>query len=261
MIEGVRDKICIEIVHSETRLNNLISQPNFKSFKIFTPELAAIHMKKKRIVLNKPIAVGFTILDLSKWKMYSFYYKYLKKKYNTNLKLLATDTDSFIIEVETEDFYKDILNDRQLFDTSNFPLTHFLYNKENEHKIGLMKFELIDVIITQFVGLQCKLYAFECEDANSSVKKAKGVCKVVVNKTIKFNHYKICLFYNEVYYFNHIRICSKDHKIHTLISRKRSLNSFDDKRWVLNHPSHQTLALGHYQIQYINKIYEMLGII
>jgi hypothetical protein len=192
--------------------------------------------------------------------MYDFYYNYLKAKYNRNIKLLGTDTDSFIFEVTTEDFYKDIRKDLYLFDTSNFPENHFLYNITNEHKIGLMKFELINVIITEFVGLQSKMYAFNCEDNNNTIKKAKGVSKTIVDKTIKFNHYKTCLFFNQLYYFTNLKINSKSHNIYSILSRKRGLNCFDDKRWLLNHPSHQTLALGHYLIPYINKINKMLGI-
>ena len=81
--------------------------------------------------------------------MYEFYYKYLKAKYNTSLRLLATDTDSFITEVITSDFYMDILEDVHLFDTSNFPKNHFLYSKTNEHKTGIMKFEFVKMMIIE----------------------------------------------------------------------------------------------------------------
>jgi hypothetical protein len=256
-IEGVRDKISVELVHTPKRLEALVAQPTYKSFKIFSPHLAAVHNKRKKIILNKPIPVGFCILDFAKHKMYDFYYNYLKRKYGCRVKLLTSDTDSFIIFVETEDIYQDIFSELDLFDTSNFPKDHFLYTAENKQVIGKMKFETGAVPIKTFAGLQAKMYAFQCEseDGNEhTTKKAKGVSNSIIKKNLKFNHYKTCLFHNETFYFTSHCIRSQNHNIRTMCTRKKSLSCFDDKRWVLNHPSHQTLALGHYQIPYIEKI-------
>ena len=69
-------------------------------------------------MLNKPIYVGFTVLDLSKWKMYDFHYNFIKK--NFNAELLITDTDSFVYEIKSEDVYKEFFEWEDLFDFSNY---------------------------------------------------------------------------------------------------------------------------------------------
>ena len=79
----------------------------------------AIEMHKTEVLINKPVYLGQAILDISKTLMYEFYHDYLKLKYKGKLKLCYTDTGSFIVHIETEDFYKDIACDvDKWFDTS-----------------------------------------------------------------------------------------------------------------------------------------------
>ena len=75
-------------------------------------------MKPNRIDLNKPIFVGQAILDISKELMYDFYYN-LKNKYQENMKLIYTDTDSLIIKFQTPNIYQDLLNMKDQFDNSD----------------------------------------------------------------------------------------------------------------------------------------------
>ena len=79
-----------------------------------------VRSARTKIKLNKPIAVSFTILELSKNIMYEFYYGYLKAKYHERCSLLFTDTDSLCCEIRTHDLYQDMAENAQLFDTSNF---------------------------------------------------------------------------------------------------------------------------------------------
>ena len=68
-------------------------------------------MKKAKIKMNQPVYLGFSILEISKTSMYEFLYDYIKPKYQSNAKLCYIDTDSFIIQIKTEDVYEDIGDD------------------------------------------------------------------------------------------------------------------------------------------------------
>ena len=110
-------------------------------------------MKKNQILINKPVYLGLLILDLSKTAMYEFWYDYLKPKYGENVKLCYMDTDSFIVHVKTDDFYKGITEDvEKRFDTSNFEIDRPLPQGKNEKLYGLMKDELGRQIMKEFVG-------------------------------------------------------------------------------------------------------------
>ena len=77
--------------------------------------------EKTEVKINKPIYLGQAVLDLSKTLMFEFWYDYLKSMYGDKIRLCYADTDSFIMHIKTDDFYKDISADvDKWFDTSNF---------------------------------------------------------------------------------------------------------------------------------------------
>ena len=94
-----------------------------------------------RLLLNKPVYTGMTILDNSKILMYDFFYNKLKKQYGPNCELLYTDTDSLLLEIETDDVNKDIETNKNLCDTSDYPKEHPLYSNANKKVLGKMKDE------------------------------------------------------------------------------------------------------------------------
>ena len=82
--------------------------------------------------------------------MYELWYDYMKPKYGDNVKLCCMDTDSFIMHIKTEDFYKEIANDvEKRFDTSNYEVNRPLPTGKNKKKIGLMKNELLQVVMVE----------------------------------------------------------------------------------------------------------------
>ena len=130
--------------------------------------------------------------------MCDFWYDYMKPKFDDNVKLCYTDTDSFIINIKTNDFYEDIASDvENRFDTSNYEVKRPLPMGKNKKVIGLMKDELGGKIITEFVTLRPKTYSFLTDDHKED-KKVKGTKKCVIKKMIKFNDYKKCLLNDEV---------------------------------------------------------------
>ena len=146
--------------------------------------------------MNKPIYLGLSILEISKILIYEFWYDCMKPKYDNNVKLCYMDTDSFIMDIKTSDFYKDIANDvENRFDTSDYEVNSPL--PMGKKVIGLMKDELGGKIITEFVTLRPKTYSYLTDDGKED-KQAKGTKTCVIKKMIKFNDYKKCLLNDEV---------------------------------------------------------------
>ena len=78
-------------------------------------------MKKAKVKMNKSLYLGISILEISQTLMYGFWYDYVKPKYNDKAKLCYMNTDSFVINIFTEDIFQDINNDvERWFDTPNY---------------------------------------------------------------------------------------------------------------------------------------------
>ena len=130
--------------------------------------------------------------------MYEFWYNHMKPKYGNRVKLCYMYTDSLIMNIKTNDFYKDISYDvDKRFDTSNYECNRPLPTGKNKKIIGLMKDELGGKIITDFVTLRPKTYSYLTGDGKID-KKAKGTKKCLIKRMIKFDDYKKCLLYDEV---------------------------------------------------------------
>ena len=142
-MENVRKHRDIKLVTIDKRRNQLVSEPNYHTTKWFSENLLAIEMKKTNVKINKPIYLDLSILETSKTLMYDFWYDYIKQKYQNNAKLCYMDTDSFIINIKTKDFYEDIANDvEKRFDTSTYEVNRPLPKGKNKKVNGLMKDEL-----------------------------------------------------------------------------------------------------------------------
>ena len=97
-----------------------MSEPNYNTTKWFSEKLLANEMKETKVKINKPVYLGLSLLEISKTLMHELWYDYVKQKYGDNVKLCYMDTDSFIMHIKTEDFYKDAADDVEKgFDTSN----------------------------------------------------------------------------------------------------------------------------------------------
>ena len=240
MIENVRKRREIKVVVTEQHRKKLVSEPNFKSRVPFSNHLLAIEMRKTHIYMNKPVMVGQAILDKSKELMYHFYYDYLKPKYKENVKLMYMNTDSFVLEIETCDFYDDIKYDlKEWFDTSGYDKNMVLPDEYakiadvNKKVIDKMKDEIGKGYMTEFVALSPKVYAFKESRLDNSLiehKKAKGTKKMVTKKHLCFDMYKECLFQNKT--FNYIQqwIKSSPKSVDTIKINKVVLRNSDNKR-------------------------------
>ena len=249
-MENIRNRVNVKLVNTEERLKKLSAKPNYKGCKIFNENLISIHMKKTSLTMNKPVYLGMCILDLSKTIMYDFHYNYIKPKYGNKAKLLFTDTDSFMYEIETEDFYKDISGDvKDRFDTSDYPENHpsGIPTGINKKVLGMFKDEAAGKIIIEFVGLRAKLYSFIMENGKEN-KRCKGVKKQVVESSITHEDYKTCLRTGKELLRKQNILRSYEHDIFSEEVNKIALSALDDKRYILDDGIH-TLAWWHRKIK------------
>ncbi|KAL9957585.1 hypothetical protein ACROYT_G034504 [Oculina patagonica] len=142
-MENLRNRVDIKIVRSNetNKIRKLIASPLYSRHVMFSNDLVGIDMRKSKLILNKPVYTGMTILDNSKILMYDFFYNHLKKVYGPRCELLYTDTDSLLLEIETDDIYEDMEWNKTLYDTSDYPKEHPLHSYENKKVLGKMKDE------------------------------------------------------------------------------------------------------------------------
>ena len=229
---NIRKHRDIKLLRTDKKRSKLVSEPKYHTINLISEDLSIIEMKKTKVEMNKPIYLGLSILEISKTLMYEFWYDYMKPKYANNVKLCYMDMDSFIMNIKTNDFYKDISNDvENRFGTSNYEVNRPLPTGKNKKVIGLMKDELGGTIIMEFVTLRPKTYSFLTDDGKED-KKAKGTKKCIIKKMIKFNDYKKCLLGDELILKSQQRFISKKHDVHTENINKIALSNNDDKRIV-----------------------------
>ena len=102
-MEQVRNQAIVHLICDPNKLAKAVSQPTFcRRAEIINDDLTTVRGARQCVTLNKPISVGFTILEISKLITYQFYHDYLKPKYGNKCTLLFTDTDSFCCHIETQ---------------------------------------------------------------------------------------------------------------------------------------------------------------
>ena len=189
-------------------------------------------MKKTKVEMNNPLYLGMSILDISKTLMYKFWYDYLKPKCNDKAKLFYMDTDSFVLNMFTEDFFEDINNDvERCLIQSNYDK-----NDKRPHQIGVnkkvigrFKDELGGEIMKDFCELRAKAYTYLMED-DSKMKKATEVKRCVIKIRLMFENYKDSLLNNKTIMLSQLRFKSDHHNVYTEEVYKFALNSNNNKR-------------------------------
>jgi len=216
------------------------------------------------VLLNKPMYVGFSVLDISKTCLYRFHYDVMPKLVGDNkFSLLYTDTDSLIYSIEADeadDIYRRIKANIEHFDTSDFP-EHNPYGmpRVNKKVVGLMKDECSGEPMTEFVGLQSKMYSVRV-NGEDKLKKCKGVKYGAVQRTIQFDDYKRCLDNNSVESRVQRTIVSRAQRVYTIEQCKLALSPFDDKRYLIPQSKKDTLPWGHYQSSNPENVVDLVDI-
>jgi hypothetical protein len=135
-MENVRKRRKVDLVSDVVKLKKLLAKQQLEQFVIVNEEVVTVERIRAKVTLNKPIYIGFTVLDVSKLLMFDFHYNVIAKRYGKNARLLFTDTNSLCYHLATDDVYKDMLEYRHLLDTSNYQRDHPLYSAENMKVIG-----------------------------------------------------------------------------------------------------------------------------
>ena len=241
-MENVRNYRDIKLVTTDKRRKRLVSEPNYHTHKKCSEHLMAIEMKKTKVKMNKLIYLVMSILDISKTHMYECWYDYIKSNYGNRAKLCYMDIDSFVIYIETEDYYKDIAGDvERWFDTSNCDENKTgkkpLSIRKRKKVIGLFKDELGGQIMTEFAGIRAKAYAYLTDNYDHDDdyyvcknKKAKGTKKCVIKRRLMFENYKDCLLNSKIILKPQERFKSHHQKVYTEKINKIALSNDDDKR-------------------------------
>ena len=194
-MENIRNHNNMKLVTSDNKYLKHVMKPNFKGGHPFSKHLFAVEMGKTEITML--------------------------------CKLCYMDTDSFVYEIETKDFYRDIAKDvEKRFDTSGYSKDENrpLPIRENKKVIGLMKDELGGKIMTEFVALRAKMYAYRKIGKEVEEKRCKGTKKCVVSEGLTFDDYKTCLFDGETIYREQMLFENKKHEVYTVNKHKIALN-------------------------------------
>ncbi|XP_072157587.1 uncharacterized protein [Bemisia tabaci] len=237
----------IVLATNAKQLSRYVSKAEFIDRTIFDEQLAAVHLHRKKVKFNRPGIVGFSILDLSKTHMYKFHYDVMLKRYpRDNVHICYMDTDSYIYRIVTPDIYADMLENLELYDTSNYPKEHPCYSAKNYKKMGTFKDESKGSPVIVFYGLGAKIYMYRSRIGLD--KRAKGVQRSVLKKTIDELDYAKALYQNVDTVRKMRRIQSKKLEMYTIETKKKALSSFDDKRVVLQ-GNVVTLPYGHIALE------------
>jgi len=231
-IENARGRFNMVLATEEDTFSRLVADPLYDSHKVVNESMTAVFLKQKKVILNKPIIVGFTILELSKLLLFRDYYEVFKPHFRT-MTLLMTDTDSCLIEVSSSNLSNDLQTLKSNFDFSNYESDHPLYDPSRKNQAGLWKNEIANGTITEFCGLKSKSYAFKTIECKTRAVHEKITCKGVNKggkKSLHMHDYFKCIKSVASIRADVMSIRSSTYVLSTLKLNKLALSSFDDKR-------------------------------
>ena len=249
-VENVRKRVNARLVTDPIKFVRAVSKANFKRSQIINSGLVLVESTRGKIVLNKPIAIGFTILEYAKLVMYEFYYDCLLPRYGEKIHMCFTDTDSFICHVETPDVHADMATMLDWFDTSNFPADHPLFSTTNKRRLGKFKSETGACLPSQFCGLRSKMYSLwtpVSDDPSHTFVKVKSVQKGYAKRHLRHKQYLHVLNSSTITKCSFQAFKSVRHDVTTRRISKICLSCVDDKRYLLPDGVH-SLAYGHRDI-------------
>ena len=231
-MENVRNRIDMKLTVDRTLAVRWFSKLEF-NHSTYIDGLYLIHMNRTNVILDKPIYVGCSILDISKLHMLKFHYGVISKHFKDKYDLIYSDTDSLIYNIKHENLHAWMYNNSDDFDMSSMTK----YKKmDNYNILGKFKSEVGDKIITEFCGLNPKSYAYNYleNDKIKTGKRAKGISTSVVDKQIEFKDYKEVCETSTTQTRQIYNIKSVNQQLFTMFEKKVALNCFYDKMAMAN---------------------------
>ena len=233
-MENVKNRIELHITADDKNAIKWFSKPTYKTCnEVFG--LYLIEMYKNEVVLDKPIYVGTSILDLSKVCMMDFHYNVMEKHFKNKYNLLYSDTDSLVYEIITPDLYSWIKDNKSYFDLSDSVLED-LKDDTNKKVLGKFKDELNSLPMKEFISLISKVYSFNYLSENELITKKtlKGVSKTVVKNEISYKDYVNVLETNNSVSKAVTSIRSFGHQLYTYKQDKIALTGYYDKQYMID---------------------------
>lgn len=203
-----------------------------------------------------PIAIGVTILELSKAEMIDLWYNKISNVPNSKLTLGMSDTDSFIFKTDNKEAFWQHVN--PIMDYSNYDPNHPKFDLSKKAKLGFIKDEFCGKFkCEEFVGLRSKTYSLLLSDpltkSNIEKKVCKGVGRLAIKNRLSFDQYKSCLFEQKLFFHQFFSIRTTKHVVKTINIKKKSLSFLDTKRYLLNCGIH-SIPYGSYLVNKNNGV-------
>ena len=224
-----------KVVNDGHKLVKSFTKPNFKSVDLVSQNRCLVTCHKTCVTVSSPIYIGFSILDFAKITMYSFFYDVLKAQYGDRVEFVYSDTDSFIINLKTEDLDEELKGPLAAYmDLSNYPPDHDLYNDQSKGKLGLLKNETPGDYIIEFVAIKPKAYTFTT--VNNLAKcnvTLKGVGKVIKSR-MTISDFKSCLYTGNPSFANVYQLGFSNQNMSLKVMSKKITSCYEDKRFYID---------------------------
>ena len=225
---------CKFSVRDREKAMRYASSPLFKSALTCGEDLVISFLRKRKMRMRQSWAVGFSVLELSKFILQQHYHKVIRPAFEGRggCSVAMSDTDSLLLVTKTSGSDEAVARIASIMDFSNYPEDHELFDSSRKQQYGFLKNEVPSARIEKFVGLRAKSYCFVTDDQRTEMK-AKGV-PAAFRRKIPFESMARCLESTSgqlnVEYW---AIRSKTHVNRTVRGEKLAFSAFDDKRWLL----------------------------
>lgn len=206
---------------------------NWQSFTILDEEYVVAEVKRLQVLLNKPVQLGFAILELAKLRVYSFWHA-LNYEFGNDVSLLYTDTDSLLLAFRVQHAFAIMRRSAVLSAYVDLPLDEANNELPPTKKLGLFSDELHGKSVLKYIGLKAKSYVIVFADEDTKVR-VKGIRKAAkstrTHRQLCFTDFETALFSSTVEEVKEYTLHKKNYHVYLRGSNKRALSNLDTKHF------------------------------